>query len=104
MPELMQVDIANPRDMADVMTRFINVCSDRQLEVFVECFSLEHRTLQQKFSSLVVHWIKNCVKQGLKGHVDARNKASTDVWTDIAAELDRVIPGGLALFRRFPIV
>jgi len=97
-----EIDTSNPQHVSDILIRFLNGANDSKVEMLVECISQEHRTLQQKFSGFVVHWIKNCV-YNKHGH-DGRNEVSVTFWKDLAPFIENRLPSGLQYFRRFPIV
>ena len=80
-------------DLAESVTQKINAIPGGQevIDGFVERMNLEHRTLQQGFTRLVVAWLEALVKVGEKGqgHYDGRNAASVEFALSIKEQLEK---------------
>jgi len=73
------------KEMAELMADFVNVMDGDRERRFVEEMALQHRTLQQGFTRLMIEWIKHLAKVK---HYDPRNEASVMLARKIKERLD----------------
>ena len=77
-----------PEECAREMGRFCNIIGGREdLEQFVEAMGYEHRTLQQGFTKLCLHWLYWLAAHDGPDHVDLRNEAAHGVAEKVAKAL-----------------
>jgi len=82
-------DVYNGECVANVISTFLNNMGSRRSEtgekLFLERMSREHRTIQQKYTSLSMDWLKLLSRQT---HWDDRNEASVLLSKDIFNKID----------------
>lgn len=64
------------KEQADKVAEMLNSFSF-DYEGFCEAMTREHRTLQQSFTRLCIHWLSTCASDDYK--YDGRNEASHEV-------------------------
>lgn len=60
-------------NVAQAISRFLNVMGEDRLKLLVEEVGRDHRTLQQKFTRVCMLWMEHLAGQE---HFDLRNEAS----------------------------
>jgi len=82
-------DVYNGEYIAREVSTFLNNMGSRRSEtgekLFIKRMAHEHRTIQQKFTSLTVDWIKHLSEQQ---HWDDRNEASVLLAKDIFSKIN----------------
>jgi len=71
--------MTNPEDikkLVEEITSFVNSYTVDENQ-FIAQMSMEHRTLQQSFTKLVLKWMEHCAS--IDYRYDDRNKASHDI-------------------------
>ena len=65
--------MSDAKEVAQVMSRFVNGGGSHQTAEFIEEMGRDHRTLQQSFTKVCFAWIKHLAEVE---RYDARNEAS----------------------------
>lgn len=84
------------KQAVDTMTQFVNPMSNSEaINKFIELMSRDHRTLQQSFTKLCVHWLHHLSKLE-EGDYDLRNEASVKLakklMSSVRDNYDLVLP------------
>ena len=81
------VDSADvPQAAAKTISDYVNNMSFDPKE-FVKFMDREHRTLQQSFTGLCLHWLKHLAELE-EGHYDGRNEASVQIAKKLLKDMD----------------
>lgn len=86
--------IESGTEMAKVMADFVNISYDGDVKDFVEEMSIQHRTLQQGFTKLVIQWLEHLATLN-ENWCDLRNEASVKFAKQVIGRVDaeaRMLP------------
>lgn len=78
------------RKNVEVVSDMLN-CFGFDVEGFCQFMCRQHRTLQQSFTRLCIHWLKTCADADY--HYDGRNAASHEVAVEISISYGTYHPG-----------